>query len=124
MASAKSRIMYIENKSAGLNGPARIGRVHFNRTGKTLTYAGREFQSLKGHGFKASYFDAETEEQFWISGPREDGQDRLYPGSALPVEIDDDVAEEYWRDIRGRAGDAIMRWRLKGARLLRVNRIR
>ena len=33
-----------------------------------------------------------------------DGLDRLYPESALPIGIDDDVAEEYWRDISGRTG--------------------
>lgn len=98
--------MYLEDKSSGLNGPARIGRVTFNRTGKSLTYRGRTFQSLKGHGFKANYFDVATGAQFWISGPRKDGQDRLYPGSTLQVEIDDDVAEEYWRDIRSRNGSS------------------
>lgn len=41
----KSRIMYIENKSDGLVGPARIGRVTFSKTGKTLHYQGRTFQS-------------------------------------------------------------------------------
>jgi hypothetical protein len=92
--------MYVENKSAGLNGPAWIGRVQFNRTGKSLTYRGRTFQSLKGRGFKANYFDIETQEEFWISGPRKDGADRLYP-SSTPVTIDDDVAGEYWRNIRG-----------------------
>lgn len=97
----KTRIMYVEDKSGSLNGPARIGRVTFNRTGKSLTYDGRTFQSLKGHGFKANYFDVETGEHFWISGPRKDGQDRLYPESSKAVEIDDDIAEEYWRDIRG-----------------------
>jgi len=60
--------MYVENKSAGLNGPAWIGRVQFNRTGKSLAYRGRTFQSLKGSGFKANYFDIETREEFWISG--------------------------------------------------------
>lgn len=94
--------MYIENKSESLNGAARIGRVTFNRTGKSLNYRGRTFQSLKGRGFKENYFDVETEERFWISGPRRDGKDRLYPESTAPVEIDDDVADEYWRDIRGR----------------------
>jgi hypothetical protein len=99
---SKSRIMYIEDKSGGLNGPARIGRVTFSKTGRSLTYAGRTFQPTT-HGFKANYFDVDTGEQFWISGPRRDGKDRLYPGSGGPVEIDADVAEEYWRDIRGRA---------------------
>lgn len=96
----KSRIMYIEDKSGGLNGPARIGRVTFSKTGRSLTYAGRTFQSLEGGGFKANHFDVETGDHFWISGPRRDGADRLYPGSGGPVEIDPDVAEEYWRDIR------------------------
>ncbi|MGE0740698.1 MAG: 1-deoxy-D-xylulose-5-phosphate synthase [Hyphomonadaceae bacterium] len=102
MPRARTRIMYIENKSESLNGAARIGRVTFNRTGKSLNYRGRTFQSLKGRGFKENYFDVETEERFWISGPRRDGKDRLYPESTAPVEIDDDVADEYWRDIRGR----------------------
>ncbi|MEO1040765.1 MAG: 1-deoxy-D-xylulose-5-phosphate synthase [Pseudomonadota bacterium] len=93
--------MYIEDKSQGLNGAARIGRVTFSKTGKSLTYHGRTFQSLKGSGFKANYFDVETGDEFWISGPRKDGNDRLYPESSKPVEIDPDVADEYWRDIRG-----------------------
>jgi hypothetical protein len=96
----KSRIMYVENKSRGLTGPARIGRVTFSKTGKTLHYRGRTFQSLKGRGFKANYFDTETLEEYWISGPRKDGADRLY-GEAVPVEIDADVREEYWVEIRG-----------------------
>jgi hypothetical protein len=100
LSMPKTRIMYIENKSASLNGPARIGRVTFSKTGKSISYGARTFQSLKGSGFKANYFDIETGERFWISGPRKDGKDRLYAGSSTPVEIDRDVAEEYWRDIR------------------------
>jgi hypothetical protein len=50
----KSRIMYIENKSDGLSGPARIGRVIFSKSGKTLYYQGKSFQSLKGSGFTAA----------------------------------------------------------------------
>lgn len=98
----KTRIMYIESKSASLNGAARIGRVTFSKTGKSVSYGGRTFQSLKGSGFKANYFDVETGEKFWISGPRSDGRDRLYPESSAPVEIDSDVREEYWRDIRAK----------------------
>jgi hypothetical protein len=96
----RSRIMYIESKAEGLSGPARIGRVTFNKTGRTLYYKGQSFQSLKGLGFKANFFDTETHEEYWISGPRRDGLDRLYGRSALVVEIDDDVREEYWTEIR------------------------
>jgi hypothetical protein len=97
----KTRIMYIEDKSSSLNGSARIGRVTLSKTGKSISYGGRTFQSLKGSGFKANYFDLETGERFWISGPRKDGKDRLYPESSAPTEIDADVVEEYWREIRG-----------------------
>ncbi len=93
------RIMYIECKDNTLDGPARIGRVTFTRTGATLRYRGMEFQSLKGNGFKSNYFQVETGKEYWISGPKRDGQDRLY-GDGIPVEIDDDVREEYWTEIR------------------------
>lgn len=96
----KSRIMYIESKAEGLTGPARIGRVTFSKSGSTIYYAGRSFQSLKGLGFKSNYFDVQTGEHYWISGPRKDGRDRLY-ASAIPVAIDDDVHDEYWSNIRG-----------------------
>jgi hypothetical protein len=42
-----------------------------------------------------------SRDEYWISGPRRDGQDRLY-ASNLPVEVDEDVREEYWTDIRKR----------------------
>ncbi len=95
----EARIMYIEDKSQGLSGAARIGRVTFSKTGKTLHYGGRSFQSLKGQGFKSNYIDVESDEQFWISGCRKDGADRLY-GERIPIEIDEDVREEYWTSIR------------------------
>jgi hypothetical protein len=92
--------MYIESKANGLTGPARIGRVTFSKTGKTIYYQGRVFQSLKGAGFKSNFYDVATGEEFWISGPRKDGADRLYGGTEA-IEIDADVRLEYWRDIRG-----------------------
>lgn len=97
---SRSRIMYIEDKSVGLEGPARIGRVYFSKSGKTLYYRGRKFQSLKGAGFKSNYFDKDTGDRFWISGPRRDRNDRLYGGNR-GVEIDDDVKDEYAKFIRG-----------------------
>jgi hypothetical protein len=101
MSAKKTRIMYIEDKSEGLNGPARIGRVAMSKSGRSLHYGGRTFQSLGGYGFKANYSDVETGNHFWISGPRKDGRDRLYDSSTRPVEIDADVLDEYWTDIRG-----------------------
>lgn len=96
----KSRIMYIEHKGIdGISGEARIGRVTFKKSGKSLYYNGRRFYSLNGRGFKANYADAETREEYWISGCKKRGGDRLYSGI---VEIDDDVLEEYWTEIRNK----------------------
>ena len=95
----KTKIMYIEEKAANLTGPARIGRVSFSKTGKMLYYKDQRFKSLKGQGFKSNYEDIDTGEDYWISGPRKDGVDRLY-GERVPVEIDRDVREEYWTTVR------------------------
>jgi hypothetical protein len=97
--SIKPRIMYIEYKGNDLTGPARIGRVTFSKTGETLYYRGKSFQSLKGDGFKANYYDVETLEEYWISGPKKRGGDSLY-ATNVATEIDDDVREEYWIEIR------------------------
>jgi hypothetical protein len=93
------RIMYIECKAGGLTGAARIGRVTFSKTGRTLYYRGQRFQSLKGAGFKSNFYDVDSGEDYWISGPKRAGGDALYGGS-IPIEIDEDVRDEYWRDIR------------------------
>ncbi len=93
----RSRVMYVE-KFGGLGSPGgRIGRVYFSQTGRTLRYRGRALQSLKGKGHKANYFDTKTGTEYWVSGPKRDGDDPLYPGI---VEIDDDVNEEYWLNVR------------------------
>ncbi len=76
-----------------------IGKVTFSKTGKTLKYAGKNFQTLNGYGYKENYFDIESDEWYWISGPRRDGNDALYP---MTIEIDEDIREEYWCNIRNR----------------------
>jgi hypothetical protein len=89
--------MYVECKAGSLNGPARIGRVTFSKTGVSIYYRGKKF--LRIQGFKANYQDSETHDEYWISGPRRDGKDRLYV-SNIPVEIDEVVRAEYWTEIR------------------------
>jgi hypothetical protein len=97
--------MYIERKAGALTGDARIGRVTFNKTGRTIFYREHVFRRIIGGGFKANYVDEATGENYWISGPKRRGGDRMY-GSALPVSIDEDVRTEYWRDIRGQPNRA------------------
>jgi hypothetical protein len=97
----KTRIMYIERKAGELTGPARIGRVTYSKTGATIHYREQEFRSLKGAGFKANYYDVATGDEYWISGPRRDGCDASY-ATNVATEIDEDVADEYWNQIRKR----------------------
>ncbi|MGA2046879.1 MAG: hypothetical protein ABSG96_04265 [Terracidiphilus sp.] len=94
------RIMYIECKAESLNGSARIGRVTFTRTGATLRYGGRSFYKST-RGSKANYTEEGSGDPYWISGPRRDGTDRLFKSNE-PIEIDEDVREEYWIEIRNR----------------------
>jgi hypothetical protein len=97
MTFPKTRTMYVERGGGLASQGGRIGCVRFSKTGKTLYYRNVALHSLGGRGYKTNHRDATTGEEYWVSGPRKDGNDPLYPGI---VEIDDDVREEYWREIR------------------------
>ena len=95
----KSRIMYIELKDGHQDdGPARIGRVRFSRTGVTVYY--RDLELERSRGISANYRDVATGEGYWVSGCKRNGQDRHWAGGG-PVHIDEDVRAEYWSEIRG-----------------------
>jgi hypothetical protein len=94
----KSRIMYIERKAGNIEGTARIGRVTFSKSGRTIYYKDKRFRTLNGQGFKSNYYEVTTSEDYWISGPKRNGEDRLYRAGG--AEIDDDIREEYWTQIR------------------------
>lgn len=90
------RIMYIECKSVGLDGTGRIGWIELSRSARSYYYGGKRFEKTKS-GYKYNCFDVETGETYWISGPKKNGQDKLYGGV---VEIDEDARVEYWTKIR------------------------
>jgi hypothetical protein len=90
------RIMYIENKASGLDGPGRIGWVELSRSMRSFHYDGRCFQKLRS-GYKYNCVDVATGERYWISGPKKNGRDRLYGGW---VEIDENARQQYWTAIR------------------------
>jgi hypothetical protein len=100
MAEKQARIMYVELKSGhGDSGPARIARVTLSQSGRSVYFHGKRLQALKGGGVQGNFFDAQTGEEYWVSGPKRDGTDRHWAGGGI-VRIDDDIAEEYWREIR------------------------
>lgn len=93
----KTRIMYVEYKGQGIQGPGRTTRITYSKSRSSVYFQGRRLQTLAGTGYKANFYDVETGEHYWVSGPKKNGQDRLYGGV---VDIDEDVREEYWTEIR------------------------
>jgi hypothetical protein len=67
-----TRIMYIEYKTSLAGGYARIGRVTFSKSRRSIHYDGKTFLKV-GNGYKYNHIDLETSERYWISGCRKDG---------------------------------------------------
>lgn len=89
--------MYVERGGGLASRGGMIALVRFSQTGRTIYYGDVVLQSLNGSGYKSNHFDVTTGEHYWVSAPRRDGNDTLYPGI---VEIDDEVREQYWLEIR------------------------
>ena len=84
----RTEIKYLELKSGfSDNGPAWIGMVSFSKSGKTIYFDGKAFQSLNGTGISANYFDLESGNEYWISGVKKDMSDRhKFGGGKISVE--------------------------------------
>lgn len=89
------RLMYVENKSeAGDRGEARIGWVTFSKTGRSVRYRGKRYQRINGGGVAGNYFDAESGDEYWISGVKKTGTNRHWAGGGSVI-IDKDAEAEY-----------------------------
>lgn len=80
-----SRVMYIEQKTAGRSylhdrGPAVIGEVTFSRTGTTIYFHGLAFQRIRRGGICGNYRCLATGDEFWISGVKKRGSNRHWAG--------------------------------------------
>ena len=84
----RTEIKYLELKTGfSDNGPAWIGMVSFSKSGKTIYFDGKAFQSLSGTGISANYFDLESGDEYWISGVKKDMSDRhQFGGGKIFVE--------------------------------------
>jgi len=91
----QTELKYIELKTGfSDNGPAWIGSVSFSKSGKTIYFNGKAFQSLRGSGISGNYFEVETGDEYWISGVKKDMKDRHKHGGGK-VLIDKNIVNEY-----------------------------
>ena len=87
----KTELKYIELKTGySDDGPAWIGKVEFSKSGKSVYFNGH---ALKGNGH-GHCSDLETNEIYWISGVKKNGQDRHWCGKGK-IMIDKNVVNEY-----------------------------
>ena len=87
--------MYIEHKTdQGDRGQAWIGKVEFSKTGQTVYFNGKSFKRLKAGGISGHHYDLESGDEYWISGVKKNGQDRLRAGGGR-IRIDRNIIEEY-----------------------------
>jgi hypothetical protein len=92
------RIMYVQLKS-GFNtdaGPAWIDRVRFSKSWRTAYFQGRTLHRVTGTAYAnadSNFYDVETGEGFWVSGPKRDRTDARYSSQQPTVEAD--VLDEY-----------------------------
>lgn len=95
-------IRHIENLATG---SYRIGLVRFTNSGRVINYAGRVLRRFDGPALGPNCFDIETGEAFRVTRPSRDGVDGCHGRTTQPEDVDADVADAYWQDIRGvRAG--------------------
>ena len=91
------RLMYVENRNGGLidGSPARIGWVSFSKTGKTVYYRSLELASIGGSGISGNFMDAETREEYWVSGVKKRGSNNHPKERSVRTEIDADALDAY-----------------------------
>ena len=71
-------------------GPAWISWVRFNKSWKTASWHGKTLRRWPSMS-DANFYDVETHEEYWLSGPHRDRTDTRY--SNIRPEIDDDVRD-------------------------------
>jgi len=68
-----------------------MSRVRFSTTWQTAYWHGRTL--ARGQGSDSNLYDVDTQEEFWISGPKRDETDGRYSNALAGV--DEDTREAY-----------------------------
>jgi hypothetical protein len=98
------RIMYVQLKTGYDTdaGPSWIGWVRFTKTWRTAYFRGRTLRRVTGTAFAnndANFYDTETGEKFWVSGPKRDQTDGRY-GHQKPV-VEEEASAAYQAFLAG-----------------------
>ena len=75
-------------------GPAWIARVRFTRSWRSLSFHGSQLHRVTGTAranFDSNFYDVESGEECWVSGPKRDRTDGRYSGQQ-PI-VDDDARD-------------------------------
>ncbi|TXL61478.1 hypothetical protein [Aeromicrobium terrae] len=93
------RIMFVQQKTGYDTdaGPSFIGWVEFNRSWKTARVHGRVLHKFAG--FDSNFYDHETGDEFWLSGPKRDRTDTRY--GPRNTTVDEDAREAYEAFLAG-----------------------
>ena len=97
------RVMFVQLKTAhdADRGPAWVSVVRFNRSWKTAYWHDKTLRRWPGM-HDANFYDVETREEYWVSGPHRDQSDTRF--STVAPTIDPDAADAYRAFL---AGDAL-----------------
>lgn len=95
------RIMYVQLKTGyDLDrGPAWISRVRFNRSWQSATFHGRTLRKFSGGFGDANFYDIDSGELYWLSGPKRDRTDARY--SSVQPTVDEDARAPYSSFLAG-----------------------
>jgi hypothetical protein len=95
----RTELKYIELKSGfSDNGNAWIGLVSFSKSGKTVYFNGKAFQTSNGTGISGNYLDLESGDEYWISGVKKDMSDRHQFGGGK-ILVEKRILSEYLQTI-------------------------
>jgi len=93
-------LKYVELKSGfGANGPAWIDLVTPTKSGRGFRFQDKLLLRATGGGIAGNYFDEATGEEYWVSGPKKNGEDRHYTGRG-PVTVTDAAKTAYEAFLR------------------------
>jgi len=94
-----NRVMFVQLKTGydTDQGPAWISVVSFNRTWKTARWHGKILRRFQLND--ANFYDVDTDDEYWLSGPHRDQRDTRY--SNIQPTVDSDAAAAYEAFLAG-----------------------